>query len=403
MPTAHTIFVTFIQPRRTTTRLTRSAKDTENINARPSRLTTRVKPALTAGGTSAAVAATTINTRATASTATSKAKSVTSTTTAEAAGAKRKREVLVEVTGLVTNHKGKSTGGAGGLKGKEKEKETARNTTATTKVVKTAVKPPVKSGGERNVAGITQRRGLRSTSESTTTSNSKTDTDGTALQQDEKMEVDDPLDIPPPLPVASSVTSKRLPTVVAEEEDLGRVFKRRHTEKQELEALDESQVEADNVAAELVEEIVPSDQLWDDLDAEDWDDPVMVSEYVVDVSVYLKQIEVGSPFFKFTCGKSILTCLAADDASKPKLYGQARRNHLGTPWYSDRLAASSSREIQSHVRIAFPDRQRLRPFLRASHHCHYQTPTRGSGSLSSRDQVRRDVCTFCQRNCLPCR
>ena len=282
----------YIKIKRTTTRVTRSAKDAENINARPSRLTTRAKSALAAGsGASTAVAATAaVNTRATASTAASKTKSVASTTTTEAAGAKRKRDVLVEVTGLVTNHKGKSTGAAGGLKGKEKG--TAGNTTATTRIAKAAVKPSVKTGG------VTFRRGPRSASESTTTSNSKTDTNGTALQPDEKMEVDDPLDIPPPPPVASSVSSKHLSRAVGEE-DLGRVFKKRHTEKKELvvkelETLDESQVDVDKVAADLVHEIAPpSVQLWDDLDAEDWDDPVMVSEYVVDVCVYLKQVEVS--------------------------------------------------------------------------------------------------------------
>jgi G2/mitotic-specific cyclin 2 len=267
-----------IKVKRATTRVTRSAKDAENINTRPSRLTTRAKSALAAaGGASTTVAATTaaaVNTRATASTTVKSGAS----TTAEAAGAKRKREVLVEVTGLVTNHKGKSTGAAGGLKGKEKE-AAGNTTTTTTKITRTAVKPSVKTGG------VTLRRVLRSASDSTTTSNSKTD--GTA-EQDEKMEVDDPLDVPPPPPI----TTKRLSTVVGEE-DLERVFKRRHTENQEVETLDESQLEADKVAADLVEDIVtPSVRLWDDLDAEDWDDPVMVSEYVVDVCIYLKQVEV---------------------------------------------------------------------------------------------------------------
>jgi hypothetical protein len=277
----------YIKVKRTTTRVTRSAKDAENINARPSRLTTRAKSALAAGsGASTVAAATAAVTRATASTA-SKTKSVSSTT--EAAGGKRKRDVLVEVTGLVTNHKGKSTGEAGGLKGKEKG--AAGNTAAATRTAKTAVKPSVKTGG------VTLRRFPRSTSVSTATSNSKTDTNGTTLEQDEKMEVDDPLDVPPPPPVASSVSSKRLSRVESEE-DQGRVFKKRHTEKKEvkeLETLDESQIDVDKVAAGLVEEIAPpSVQLWDDLDAEDWDDPVMVSEYVSDVCVYLKQIEVRS-------------------------------------------------------------------------------------------------------------
>jgi G2/mitotic-specific cyclin 2 len=289
-----------IKIKRTTTRVTRSAKDAENINARPSRLTTRAKSALAAGsGASTAIAATAaVTTRATASTAASKTKSVASNTT-EAAGAKRKRDVLVEVTGLVTNHKGKSTGEAGGLKGKEKG--AARNTTATARTTKAAVKPSVKTGG------VTLRRVPRSASESTVTSNSKTDTNGTALELDEKMEVDDPLDDPPPPPVASSVSSKRLSRMVGEE-DLGRVFKRRHTEKKELavkelETLDESQADVDKVAADLVEEIAPpSVQLWDDLDAEDWDDPVMVSEYVADVCVYLKQVEVRILSFNLFAG-----------------------------------------------------------------------------------------------------
>ena len=287
-----TSLFTLIKIKRTTTRVTRSAKDAENINARPSRLTTRAKSALAAGGgtsTTAVAATAAVNTRSTASTAASKTKPVALTTTTEAAGAKRKRDVLVEVTGLVTNHKGKGTSEAGGLKGKEKG--AAGNSTAATKTAKAIVKPSVKSGG------VTLRRIPRSTSESTATSNSKTDTNETALEQDVKMEVDDPLDVPPPPPVASSVSSKRLSRVVGEE-DLGRVSKRRHTEKQELavkelEALDESQADVDKVAADLVEETAPpSVQLWDDLDAEDWDDPVMVSEYVADVCVYLKQVEV---------------------------------------------------------------------------------------------------------------
>ena len=296
--------ISFIKLKRTNTRVTRSAKDTENANVRP-RLNTRAKAALAATGVGVGASATataitntraTVSTRATASTTASKAKSVASTITTEAAGAKRKREVLVEVTGLVTNNKEKGTSGAGGLKGKEKEIEAAGGATTTAKVAKYVVKPSVKTGGTRSVAGYTLRRALRSASQSTTIINSKTDTDGTTSQQNEKMEVDDPLDVPPPLPMASSVTSKCLPTVVAEE-DVERAFKKRHTEKQtlqakELETLDESQAEADTVAAELVEEIAPSVQLWDDLDAEDWDDPVMVSEYVVDVCDYLKEVEV---------------------------------------------------------------------------------------------------------------
>ncbi|KAF8899794.1 cyclin-like protein [Gymnopilus junonius] len=82
-----------------------------------------------------------------------------------------------------------------------------------------------------------------------------------------------------------------------DEEEGQRVFKRRHTDEKPVihaKALDDSQVEADKVAAEL-EAVEPSDiQLWDDLDADDWDDPVMVSEYVAEVCVYLKEIELAT-------------------------------------------------------------------------------------------------------------
>lgn len=37
-------------------------------------------------------------------------------------------------------------------------------------------------------------------------------------------------------------------------------------------------------------DVMPRD--WDDLDAEDADDPLMVSEYVVDIFQYMRQLEV---------------------------------------------------------------------------------------------------------------
>ena len=48
----------------------------------------------------------------------------------------------------------------------------------------------------------------------------------------------------------------------------------------------------------LVEEAEadPDGDNWDDLDAEDADDPLMVSEYVVEIFEYLKEVEVCSSF-----------------------------------------------------------------------------------------------------------
>jgi hypothetical protein len=133
----------------------------------------------------------------------------------------------------------------------------------------------------RRVAGtaVTRRLPTRATSESTTVS--KTETEAPVESKPavepihEKMEIDEP----------------------AEDEEAHRVFKRRHTDEKVIvhaKFLDDSQAEADGVAKELeaVEPSASNVQLWDDLDAEDFDDPIMVSEYVVDVCVYLKEIEV---------------------------------------------------------------------------------------------------------------
>ncbi|KAF8156984.1 cyclin-like protein [Crassisporium funariophilum] len=113
------------------------------------------------------------------------------------------------------------------------------------------------------------------------------------------MEIDEP-ELPPPSAEPSSVASVASRAKHVEDEEVGRVFKKRHTDEKptllkETQIHDESQADADKVAAELEpEQTSASAQLWDDLDAEDWDDPVMVSEYVVDVCVYLKELELAT-------------------------------------------------------------------------------------------------------------
>jgi G2/mitotic-specific cyclin 1/2 len=170
---------------------------------------------------------------------------------------------------LVTNNKAKATD----VKGKDvrKLKEVAAKPKATA------------TSSRRFVGGVALRRIPRATSESTTVS--KTDTDATTDSKSlvdhapEKMEID-----------------QVLPPSKEEDEESQRVFKKRHTERKAIlpaKVPDDSQEEADKVAALLEAEPLPSNgQLWDDLDEEDFDDPVMVSEYVVDVCVYLKEIEV---------------------------------------------------------------------------------------------------------------
>ncbi|KAF9556287.1 A/B/D/E cyclin [Agrocybe pediades] len=265
-------------PVRRTTRVVRSTKDNENANARPSRLTSRAKSAL--GGATTATSATS---RATASTVASKAKAIASDAKEEA-GVKRKREALVEVTGLVTNNKpAKSTVASG--KGKDAIAVEKAKEAPAVKASKPAVKPPAR----RALAGVATRRSTRATTESTAVSSSKPAPEPVFKPQPtvehaaEEMDVDEPQ--------ASKVEK-------VDEEEVQRVFKRRHTDEKPIvhakQVLDDSQADADKVAAELEAVGEQSGQLWEDLDAEDWDDPASVSEYVKEVCVYLKEIELAT-------------------------------------------------------------------------------------------------------------
>ncbi|KAF5383293.1 hypothetical protein D9615_005024 [Tricholomella constricta] len=258
-------------PLRRTTRLQRnSAKDNENANARPSRVLSRVK-ALAATATDAPTARSTTVPLA--------AKAKPSDNAAEKPIGKRKREVLVEVTGVSNNNNRKTKDGG---KGKGKEEGVEEEMPPKQKVLVRPVRESL-----RTATGATAHRSTRSTSVSTTISQvtqSKRDLDSSSAVG------------PPRLAVFT-----RKPSLKAiDEAEADRATKRRHTEdpapaKGKIE--DESQAEADRIAAELVDldqEVEVSeeeDQLWDDLDADDWDDPAMVSEYVVEVCVYLKEIE----------------------------------------------------------------------------------------------------------------
>ncbi|KAG5651640.1 hypothetical protein H0H81_007983 [Sphagnurus paluster] len=243
-------------PMRRTTRIAR--KDNENANARPSRLVTRSK-VLAVAATDAPTARTVVA-----------LKAKVAETVAEKPVGKRKREVLVEVTGVSNNsRKTKDVG-----KGKGKEDA----------VVEEDVPPKQRVIAKplRTVTGAVTHRSTRSASISTTTSQateSRRDLESSSVAE----------------PSRPSVFTRKPSLKVIDETETDRATKRRHTEDPEPAQIDESQLEADEIAAELVDlEEAPAEekkQLWDDLDADDWDDPVMVSEYVVDVCIYLKEIE----------------------------------------------------------------------------------------------------------------
>ncbi|RDB30369.1 G2/mitotic-specific cyclin cdc13 [Hypsizygus marmoreus] len=302
-------------PTRRITRTTRTttAKDNENANARPSRITTRAKPA----ALTAATTATGGTSRATAGTAASRAKM--NDTKADAPAGKRKREALGEVTSLVTNNKP-------GGKGKDKEdikKEKFDGVVIKSKVITT--RQPL-----RTVAGTRQTtRTTTTTVQNRTLEEVKEETEVIKVPDENAMVIDPPAPALPSITVRRSMVSKetaaasvRHSTVhahrrtsarstivqrqVVEEVEASRVFKKRRTSsdapQEDPAAIEEARLlaEEEEAAARLAAEIEAyaeepeadsEGSQWEDLDADDVDDPLMVSEYVVEIFNYLKQVE----------------------------------------------------------------------------------------------------------------
>ncbi|PCH44885.1 hypothetical protein WOLCODRAFT_139305 [Wolfiporia cocos MD-104 SS10] len=81
----------------------------------------------------------------------------------------------------------------------------------------------------------------------------------------------------------------RQPRRYEEDEEENRAFKKRRTSS---EVPEEAVAEAEEVVGRAATpEVDPQRSHWDDLDAEDADDPLMVSEYVVEIFEYLKEVE----------------------------------------------------------------------------------------------------------------
>lgn len=92
---------------------------------------------------------------------------------------------------------------------------------------------------------------------------------------------------------------RHIPKQDIDEAEAGRAFKKRRTSSDTPEEAVQAEVEVqDEVKVEAGEqEADPQGDHWDDLDAEDVDDPLMVSEYVVEIFDYLKRVEVGYLIF----------------------------------------------------------------------------------------------------------
>ncbi|KAJ7057864.1 g2/mitotic-specific cyclin cdc13 [Mycena amicta] len=294
-------------PQRRAVRSTRLAgqKDNENTNARPSRNNPRAKP-LSNNAQAAANNVPGGPSRATAATAASRAKvGMSSTIQADAPVGKRKREPLGE---NATLNRGKTQ-----PKGKEKE--------ATDKLDGATSKGPTLR---------TTRQPLRTVAG--TRYNAIVDDAETVPVDDNNAMLIDHLPPQPSLPAVParrslvprentvatrpaeaavrrqtrSSLSRQVENVQDDEEEAP-AHKRRKTSSDSPEEAEEDreaappQTEEETIAARIAAEIEsyangepeadPESSPWEDLDAEDADDPVMVSEYVVDIFKYLKQVE----------------------------------------------------------------------------------------------------------------
>lgn len=302
-------------PTRRVTRVTRTAvqKDSENANARPSRVISRVKPP----STSAIPAPTaTLQSRALGATAASRAKVGANDENKVdlTLQGKRKREALGEVT---TKNINKNKAAATAAKdGKGKGKEVALPTKEMFDGVVIKAKPTIPL---RQITAPTRR-----TTRSVIAPEVKPLKDikeELVVNDDDAMAVDDH----PPAPEPSRRVSTRrsgantqqvitqevqrvqaarrtsshlvLKTETHEEVQDDRVFKKRRTSSDapETDIDEQAQHEAEVAAVldvDVAPEADPDGDEWDDLDAEDSDDPLMVSEYVVEIFKYMKQTEL---------------------------------------------------------------------------------------------------------------
>ncbi|KAG6857038.1 hypothetical protein H0H87_010392 [Tephrocybe sp. NHM501043] len=242
-------------PLRRTTRIPRgTVKDNENANARPSRISTRTKVAATDAPIARKPALAPLAGKVKADN--------------EKTAGKRKREALQEVIGVSNNHTKKVKEGG---KGKEKEEAVTGEPARARVFGKPMMRP---------IPGATTNRSSRSATVSITSIQATADS---SVAQ----------------PTRPTVFTSKPALKAIEEAGPDRAAKRRDTDvSEDRKVEDDSQLEADKIAEELVdldEEVeAPNEEVkgWDDLDAGDWDDPAMVSEYVAEVCVYLKQIEL---------------------------------------------------------------------------------------------------------------
>ena len=262
-------------------------------------------------------------TRATAPTAASRAKANENDVDPAAQG-KRKRDALAQVP--KNANKPKSALAPKDVKGKANDPPSAK-----AKFDGVVIKSKAPSTGNRQPLSIVAatRRTAKATAPQPKVrplADVKEDVDPAPVHIDDAMAVD----AAPPAPLTNAKRAYRPSTVTAsnvikhevqradlskrttshlnvktdirEEED-NRVFKKRRTssdEPDEAKLFEQEDHEAHlaaspDAAIDSEPEADPNGDEWDDLDAEDGDDPLMVSEYVIEILDYMKSVEVRQP------------------------------------------------------------------------------------------------------------
>ncbi|KAI9568653.1 cyclin-like protein [Boletus coccyginus] len=303
-----------------TRRVTRAAVSAHNENA-TSRPITRSKPP--SKGPPTATAQSTALSRVTAPTAASRAKANENDVDAATQG-KRKRDALAQVP--KNANKTKSALAPKEVKGKANDPPSAK-----AKFDGVVIKSRAPSTGNRQPLSIVAA--TRRTSKATAPQSKvrpladvKEDVAPAPLRTDNAMAVDAPPSVPltnakgahrPPTATVSHVIkhevqradlSKRAAShlnvkIETRQEDDNRVFKKRRTssdEPDDAKLFEEQEDHEAQVAASLDAgidselEADPNGDEWDDLDAEDGDDPLMVSEYVTEIFDYMKNVELAT-------------------------------------------------------------------------------------------------------------
>jgi hypothetical protein len=128
---------------------------------------------------------------------------------------------------------------------------------------------------------------------------------------------------------------------VEDEAESSRVFKKRRTSSDAPEEAEDERPWAKYIDDEP--EADPNGDQWEDLDEEDADDPLMVSEYVNDIFNYFKSIEVKRVLHRDK--QRLNPSPTANDHAKPQLYGSPKGACVEDARNLDRLAHPSPRPL----------------------------------------------------------